>query len=69
VGNDLKSSWENLLAGKSGIAATTGFDTSDFSVKIAAELKDFDLESVIDKKERKRYDKFSIFSLLIAGKI
>lgn len=63
VGNDLKSSWENIKAGKTGVDLIKGFDTSDFSSKVGAELKDFDSESVVSKKERKRYDRFSILSL------
>ena len=67
VGNSLKTSWESLIAGKSGVGEITGFDASEYSAKIAAELKDFDEESVVGKKDRKRYDRFSIFSLAAAA--
>ena len=43
--------WNNLVAGKSGIGPITQFDTTDFTVKIAGEVKDFDYTAFIDKKE------------------
>ncbi|HED36246.1 MAG TPA: beta-ketoacyl-[acyl-carrier-protein] synthase II [Gammaproteobacteria bacterium] len=58
VGNDLKSSWASILAGKSGAALITEFDTSDQSVKFACEVKDFDASEYIAKKELKKMDTF-----------
>lgn len=58
VGSDVDSTWENILAGKSGIAKTTLFDVSDFNTKIAGEVKDFDVEAYIPKKETKKMDRF-----------
>ena len=66
IGNDLKSTWEGVLAGRSGVGKITQFDASDFSAQISAELKDFDPESVVPKKELKRYDRFSICALAAA---
>lgn len=43
--------WNNLVAGKSGIGPITQFDTTDFTVKIAGEVKDFDYTAFIDKKK------------------
>lgn len=63
IGNDLESTWNNVKAGKGGVDKITAFDTTKFSCQIAAELKDFDVHSVVEKKERKRYDRFSIFAL------
>ena len=43
LGNDIESSWQNLINGKSGIAPITLFDASNYPVQIAAEVKNFDL--------------------------
>ena len=66
LGNDYKSSWEGVKAGRSGAGPITCFDTSEYSAKIAAELKDFDTETIVSKKERRRYDRFSIIALAAA---
>ncbi|VAW61378.1 3-oxoacyl-[acyl-carrier-protein] synthase, KASII [hydrothermal vent metagenome] len=58
VGNDLKSSWDSILAGKSGAALITEFDTSEQSVKFACTVKDFDASEYIAKKELKKMDAF-----------
>lgn len=58
VGNDLKSSWSNILAGKSGIALITDFDTTDQAVKFAGTIKDFNAEEYIPKKDLKKMDTF-----------
>ena len=42
LGNDVDTLWQNLIAGKNGIGPITLFDPTDFAVKIAAEVKDFD---------------------------
>ncbi|MDE6182351.1 MAG: beta-ketoacyl-[acyl-carrier-protein] synthase II, partial [Eubacteriales bacterium] len=54
VGNNVNEFWENIKNGKHGIAPITHFDTSDSKIKIAAELKNFEPETVIDKKEIRR---------------
>jgi 3-oxoacyl-[acyl-carrier-protein] synthase II len=59
IGNDVKTFWENIKKGKCGIDFIKSFDTSEFKVKIAAEVKDFDPADVLDLKELKRMDKFS----------
>lgn len=58
VGNSVESTWTNILAGTSGIGAVTHFDTSDFNTKIAGEVKDFDCEAYIPRKEAKKMDRF-----------
>lgn len=50
--------WNGLVAGKSGISLITRFDTTDFTSKIAGEVKDFDYTQYVDKKEGKRMDRF-----------
>jgi 3-oxoacyl-[acyl-carrier-protein] synthase II len=57
-GNSVNETWEHLLAGKSGIGPITRFDATDYTCKIAGEVKDFDLDKYIDKKEQKKMDRF-----------
>lgn len=58
LGNDVESTWSKILAGQSGIAAITRFDASSFSTRFAGEVKDFDPEEYISKKETKKMDRF-----------
>ena len=64
VGN--AANWANVTAGKSGITHITRFDTTDFPVKIAGEVKNFDPEQFIDKKEVKKMDLFIQYALAAA---
>ncbi|WP_299071552.1 beta-ketoacyl-ACP synthase II [uncultured Paraglaciecola sp.] len=57
-GNTVDSTWKNILAGKSGIAPITSFDTDSFATRFAGEVKDFDVEHYIPKKEAKKMDRF-----------
>ena len=66
LGTGNAKNWEALIAGKSGIAPITRFDTSDLPVKIAGEVKDFVAEDFIDKKEIKKMDLFIQYSLAAA---
>ncbi|AMA72635.1 MULTISPECIES: beta-ketoacyl-ACP synthase II [Aneurinibacillus] len=66
LGNNAKAFWEGLLAGKSGVDYITAFDTTEYPVKIAAEVKDFNPEEFIDKKEIKRTDRFVQFAIAAA---
>jgi 3-oxoacyl-[acyl-carrier-protein] synthase II len=58
VGNTAPEVWKNLLAGKSGMAPITSFDTTGFSVTFAAEVKDFDPLQFMDKKESRKMARF-----------
>lgn len=58
--------WENVKKGTCGINFIESFDTRDFSVKIAAEVKDFDPTLYMEKKESKRMDRYSQFALAAA---
>ena len=58
VGNDLKSSWGNIISGKSGISLITDFDTTDQAVKFAGTVKGFDASEYIPKKDLKKMDTF-----------
>ncbi len=63
LGLDTVESWRNLLAGKSGVAPITHFDTAGFAVTIAAEVKGFDPLQFIEKKELKKMGLFIQFAL------
>ena len=58
VGNDVASSWDALLAGRSGIGPITRFDASGLGCRIAGEVKNFDLAAYISPKEARRMDTF-----------
>jgi 3-oxoacyl-[acyl-carrier-protein] synthase II len=59
LGNDVESTWQSLLAGESGAGPITYFDTSDFTIHIACELKGFDPSEWIDRKQGRRMDRFA----------
>lgn len=63
VGNSAQASWENVIAGKSGIGPLTRVDTSKFTVSVAAEVKDFNIEEYIEKKEARKMDRFTHYAL------
>lgn len=64
VGNGTEETFNALLEGKSGAGLITYFDTSDFPVKIAAEVKNLNKEDYVDKKDIKIFDNFVIFGLV-----
>lgn len=66
LGNDVATTWENALAGKSGIDFATRINTEEFPAKVAGEVKDFDPLEYIDKKESKRMDRFTQFAVAAA---
>ena len=66
IGTGKEEFWANLTAGKSGIGMITQFDTTDFNVKIAGEVKDFDFGKYGDKKEGKRMDRVTQFAVAAA---
>lgn len=63
VGNDVLTFWDSLLNGKSGVDVIAAFDASDYPTKIASEVKDFNPEDYMDKKEVKRTDRFVQFGV------
>ncbi len=66
LGNDVASTWDGLLAGKSGVRTISLFDPSRVDSKIGAEVKDFDPSAVIDRKEMRRMDRYIQFGLVVA---
>ncbi|MCL1074902.1 beta-ketoacyl-ACP synthase II [Shewanella dokdonensis] len=63
LGNTVDSSWQALLAGKSGIAPITKFDASAFASRISGSVKDFDAEQYISKKDARKMDLFMQYGM------
>lgn len=68
LGNEVQQFWQNLLAGKSGVADITKFDTTDFDTKFAGEATDFQPEDHIERKEVRRMDPFTQYAIAAADK-
>ncbi|MGB5520388.1 MAG: beta-ketoacyl synthase N-terminal-like domain-containing protein, partial [Gammaproteobacteria bacterium] len=66
VGLNLKESWDNIVAGNSGVATITEYDTSAFPVTIAATVKNFDASHVIPVKDQRKMDVFIHYGLVAA---
>jgi 3-oxoacyl-[acyl-carrier-protein] synthase II len=66
VGNTASQIWEGLLSGKSGMAEITAFDLTGHSVRIAAEVKDFDPHAFVEKKEARKMGRFIHFAMAAA---
>jgi 3-oxoacyl-[acyl-carrier-protein] synthase II len=66
LSSDTDEFWSRLCAGGSGISYIESFDTSEFSVKIAGEVKDFEPEKFVDPREVRRLDRFALFALAAA---
>src|SRR5688500_3164048 len=63
VGNDVATTWRSLIEGRSGSAPITKFDPSTFPVRFAAEVKDFDPLTFMDRKEAKRADQYTQYAV------
>jgi 3-oxoacyl-[acyl-carrier-protein] synthase II len=66
LGNDVETTWENLVAGESGAADITHFDSSNYAVHFACEVKDFDASQWIERKQARRMDRFTQLILAAA---
>lgn len=66
LGNDAKTTWENALKGVNGIDKITRLNTEKYNVHLAGELKDFNIEDYIDKKEARRMDRFTQYAVVAA---
>lgn len=66
VGIGVKTAWDNIIAGRSGITQITKFDASAFASTIAGEVKDFNVEDYLSAKEARRMDTFIQFGLVAA---
>lgn len=67
IGNTLEEYWNNLLAGKSGAAPIQQFDASKFKTQFACEIKNFNVEDFIDRKEARKLDQFSQYAMVSAS--
>jgi len=63
LGSDLNTLWNNLVSGRSGVSTITAFDASELPTRIAAEVKDFNPEDYIDRKDARRMDRFVHFAV------
>ncbi|WP_456325044.1 beta-ketoacyl-ACP synthase II [Desulfonauticus submarinus] len=66
IGNSLEESWQNILAGKSGIGPITRFDCSKYDTQIAGEIKNFEVQKFLEPKQIKRLDRFCQYALATA---
>ncbi len=66
IGNDVETTWNNAVAGKSGAGPITHFDASKFKTQFACEVKDFDPSSVIDRKRLRQLDLYAQYALVAA---
>ena len=64
IGNTLQEYWDGLVNGKSGAAPITYYDTEKHKTKFACEIKNFNVEDFIDKKEVRRMDKFAQYAIV-----
>ena len=67
VGNDVKTMWENLIAGRHGIGPITKFDCAGFKASLAAEVKDFDPLMYMERNEARRLDLYSQYAIAAAS--
>lgn len=67
IGNNVSEFWTSVKQEKTGFAPITRFDTADYKVKLAAEVKDFDPEQHMDKKTARRMEQFCQFAVAAAG--
>ncbi|MBM7702578.1 3-oxoacyl-[acyl-carrier-protein] synthase II [Bacillus iocasae] len=63
IGNDVETSWNNAVAGVSGIGPLTRLNPDEYSAKVSAELKDFNVENFMDKKEARKMDRFTQYAV------
>jgi beta-ketoacyl-acyl-carrier-protein synthase II len=66
LGNSVATTWENVIAGKSGVGKLTRVDASQFPAVVAAELKDFDPANFMDKKDARKMDRFTQYAVASA---
>jgi 3-oxoacyl-[acyl-carrier-protein] synthase II len=66
VGLNVKQTWQNILAGKSGVARVESFDTTDYPTKIWAKVKNFNIEDYVSLKEARKMDLFTQYGIAAA---
>lgn len=63
LGNNVQTTWENILKGKSGIGPLTRLNSEDYPAKVAAEVKDFSISEYVDRKEARKMDRFTHYAI------
>ncbi|ASF28356.1 MULTISPECIES: beta-ketoacyl-ACP synthase II [Bacillus amyloliquefaciens group] len=66
LGNNAETSWKNAISGVSGIGPITRVESDEYPAKVAAELKDFNVENYMDKKEARKMDRFTQYAVVAA---
>jgi len=66
VGLNVEQTWQNILAGKSGVAAIEDFDATDYACKIWAKVKDFDITNFVPAKDARKMDVFTQYGIAAA---
>ena len=66
LGLDVSSTWDGLIDGRSGVDFITAFDSEGYDTRFAAEVKGFDPEDYLDRKEARRMDRFAQFAAVAA---
>jgi 3-oxoacyl-[acyl-carrier-protein] synthase II len=66
LGNDVETTWKNLIEGKSGIGPMTRVNADEYPAKVAGELKDFDPETIMDRKSARKMDRFTQYAVAAA---
>ncbi len=66
LGNDAETSWKNAISGVSGVGPITRVESDEYPAKVAAELKDFNIENYMDKKEARKMDRFTQYAVVAA---
>ncbi len=63
LGNDVQTTWNNIVEGKSGVGPLTRLNPDDYPAKVVAEVKDFDIEQYVEKKEARKMDRFTHYAV------
>ncbi|MFO8067124.1 MAG: beta-ketoacyl-ACP synthase II [Bacteroidales bacterium] len=69
IGKSVPEYWDGLLNGVSGAGPITRFDASKFKTRIACEIKDYKWEDYFDRKEVRKYDRFTQFAMIVADQV
>ncbi|MEH7526208.1 beta-ketoacyl-ACP synthase II [Bacillus sp. JJ1503] len=63
LGNEVETTWKNILAGVSGVGPLTRVNADEYPVKVAAEVKDFNVENFMEKKDARKMDRFTHYAV------
>jgi 3-oxoacyl-[acyl-carrier-protein] synthase II len=66
IGNSRETFWDALIAGRSGVGPITAFDSSQLRAHIAAEVKDFDADALVGRRDARRMDRYAQFAVVAA---